>query len=152
MRQRPKMAHHIIRKAGKNLGPAKPCATMLWMSMFWSLAGLHSFRRMYLPDLEAISQRSSSQTGRCAAQEENSHWRVEFDADHTFPPLDEETRMRLQYLNVLILWGRTHDPARDSSASTQSKTSLRTRCPRPITGPSVNGVLFVILRRRVRRR
>lgn len=52
----PQMAHHVICTAGKNLGPAKPCATMLWISMFWSLAGLHSFNKIYLPELEGTSQ------------------------------------------------------------------------------------------------
>lgn len=45
------VGHHIICVAGKNLGPAKPCTIMLWMSIFWSLLGLQSLRRMNLPDL-----------------------------------------------------------------------------------------------------
>ena len=43
---------YIICAAGKNRGPAKPYATMLWISMFCSLDGLHSFKRMNLPDLK----------------------------------------------------------------------------------------------------
>jgi hypothetical protein len=39
---------------GKNLGPAKPWATTLWISMFPPLNGLHSFIRINLPDLDSV--------------------------------------------------------------------------------------------------
>lgn len=50
-------APHSGCAAGKNRGPAKPCTTMLWMSMLCSLGGLQILRRMKRPDLRYVLAR-----------------------------------------------------------------------------------------------
>lgn len=76
--------------AGKNRGPAKPCAMILWISMLPPLCGLQSLMRMKRPDLCMLAY---IERGEMVKRMINVRWRIKFDVNHTLSPLDIELRM-----------------------------------------------------------
>jgi hypothetical protein len=70
--------HHWNSRLGKNLGPANPCATMLWISMLEFREGAHSLMRMNFPALEtefALATFHGRRWGGCERERERERER-----------------------------------------------------------------------------